>query len=104
MDLDKLKALTKIDYSQGDQLDWLKDMQKIMAAFEKIQAVNTDGIEPLFNPAEEFMNHPALEMGIYQDLENELHDANSKDSGPELTSSEETSRLLGVSPELVGRL
>ena len=45
--IDRLAALSKLDFPEGEKASIREDLQKILSFMEKLNELNTDGVEPL---------------------------------------------------------
>lgn len=47
--IDKLSALSKLKFEENEKESIKQDLQKMIGFVEKLQEVNTDGVEPLLH-------------------------------------------------------
>ena len=52
-DVEKLSRLSRIALSEGEKISVLTDLEKILAHFEELKELNTDGIQPVSGGGEE---------------------------------------------------
>lgn len=51
-DVEKIARLSRLSLNESEQTQTLHELNNIFALVEKMQAVNTDGIEPMAHPHE----------------------------------------------------
>lgn len=51
-DVDKIAQLARLNLNSAEKETILTDLNNIFAMIEKMQTVNTDGVEPMANPHE----------------------------------------------------
>ncbi|MEP6748773.1 MAG: Asp-tRNA(Asn)/Glu-tRNA(Gln) amidotransferase subunit GatC [Bacteroidota bacterium] len=59
--IDNLANLSRLKFSDGDKVEIKNDLQRMIAFVEKLQEVDTTGIEPLL--------HMTEEMNVYREDE-----------------------------------
>jgi aspartyl-tRNA(Asn)/glutamyl-tRNA(Gln) amidotransferase subunit C len=51
--IDKLAALAKLEFDESSRNEIMNDLKEIISFFEKLQEVDTTGVEPLIHITEE---------------------------------------------------
>ncbi len=91
VDVDAIAKLARLKMDKSQMKDFETQFEKILEYFSKLQAVKTDGVEPLVTPFETFQNLRDDEVIDYKDFSNEV-----------LKSSEYKKDRLFVVPPVVG--
>ncbi len=52
MDLQKIAKLSHLSFSEEEQSQLSEQLKNILAAFDRIKGISTDGVEPLITPVE----------------------------------------------------
>jgi len=77
--LDKLAHLSRLEIREEDESTMLKDLSNIVTFVEKLNEVNTDGVEPLTTMSQEFNALREDEPGGHLTHEEVLKNAPAKD-------------------------
>ncbi len=78
--IDRLAHLARLEFVDQEKTKIREDLEKVLGFCEKLNALDTEGVEPLIFMSEE---HNVLrEDAVYQDITHEqaLHNAPKKDS------------------------
>lgn len=51
--IEKLATLAKLQFSEKEKVDFVDDLNRIVAFVDKLQEINTDHVEPLIHLSEE---------------------------------------------------
>ena len=72
--VERVAALAKLDFSDDEKIRIQKDLNKIVAYFDKLNEIDTEGIEPLVFMTEEVnvfrKDVPSLEISREEALKN----------------------------------
>jgi aspartyl-tRNA(Asn)/glutamyl-tRNA(Gln) amidotransferase subunit C len=77
--LDKLAHLSRLEINEKDEPKMLQDLSNIVTFVEKLNEVNTDGIEPLTTMSQEINALREDEPGEHLSHEEALKNAPAKD-------------------------
>lgn len=91
IDVDSIAKLAKLKMDESQMTDFQIQFEKILEYFSKLQAVKTEGVEPLVTPFETFQNLREDEVVDYKDYANEV-----------LKSSDYKKDRLFIVPPVVG--
>lgn len=81
-DVEKLSRLSRLSLSDEEKIDYIQELNGFFSIVEKMQAVNTDGIEPMSHPHE-------VALRLRQD---------------EVTETDRAAEYQAVAPEVSARL
>lgn len=78
--IDKLSSLSKLEFQGEEREEIKKDLQRMLSFVEKLNEVNTEGVEPLVYMTDEYavLREDVAKNSISK--ENALKNAPSKDS------------------------
>ncbi len=91
IDVNSIAKLAKLKMNEAQMKDFEAQFEKILEYFSKLQAVQTEGVEPLVTPFETFQNLRDDEVTNYDSYASEV-----------LKSSDFTKDRLFVVPPVVG--
>ena len=77
--LDRIAHLARLEFDENDAEKMMKDMTNIVTFVEKLNEVNTDGIEPLTTMSHEINALRDDEVKSHLDHEDALRNAPQKD-------------------------
>jgi aspartyl-tRNA(Asn)/glutamyl-tRNA(Gln) amidotransferase subunit C len=77
--LHKIAHLSRLEISEKDEPKMLQDLSAIVTFVEKLNEVNTDGVEPLTTMSQEVNALREDEPGIHMTHEEALRNAPAKD-------------------------
>ncbi len=75
--LTKISHLALLELSDEEKEKFQKDLSKVISYFEKIKTLNTNGIEPLNNPLEDYLETREDKIEEFSDKEKMLDQAPS---------------------------
>lgn len=91
IDVNSIAKLAKLKMNEAQMKDFEAQFEKILEYFSKLQAVKTEGVEPLVTPFETYQNLRDDEVINYDSYASEV-----------IKSSEFTKDRLFVVPPVVG--
>lgn len=91
IEMDKVAQLARLKMDKERLAEFEKQFQNILEYFSKLQAVNTEGVEPLVTPHETFQNLRADDVEDHEVLATDL-----------LKKSQSVKDRLFVVPPVVG--
>ena len=78
MDVKKVAELARLKITESEEQDYKNQLTAILKHFEMIEAVNTDGIEPMVTPSEITLSYRADEPVDWAGSEKALDQAPDK--------------------------
>jgi aspartyl-tRNA(Asn)/glutamyl-tRNA(Gln) amidotransferase subunit C len=84
-DVLKVAKLANLELSQKEEEEYAEQLSKILDYIDELKAVNTDGVEPLFNVVPNFTARATDEVGESLTQEEAIYNAGSKRDGYILT-------------------